>query len=120
MPEIKGFAYRVEVNLALNRKEISHLMECSKSHGDVKCAGASQQGGFLYGWCNQMDWAEESGEHEIEVRATLRELDTLVKILEIESAMVASKLMKPEDSLYFPIKQILLQGGEESERVNAD
>ena len=120
MPEIKGFAFRVEVNLALTRKEISHMMECSKRHGDLKCHAASQEGGFLFGWCNQMDWAEESGEHEVEVRATYRQMDTLCKILEVEPMMANMGTMKVEDSLYFPIKQILIQAGEESERVNAE
>lgn len=122
MPKINSFAYRVEVNLALTRKEISHMIECSKGHYDIKCRAAScpTVNGFLDGWCNQMDFAEERGEEEIEVRATFREMDTLCKILEAEALMVTSGRMKPEDSLFFPIKRILIEMGEASERVNAE
>lgn len=115
MPEIKGFWFRVEVTLQITREEVEHMIACSESHYDGKCKAASQTGGFLNGWRNQIQWAEDEGKDVAEVQVTVRQMDTLCKILEAEQWR---RNLDPKDSLYFPIKQILIRMGEESERAN--
>jgi hypothetical protein len=117
MPEIKKFRYRVEILLQVTKPEVEHMIKCSESHYDGVCLGASQKGGFLYGWRNQILWAEEKGEDTVEVRANWQIIDTLCKILEVESYR---RDLDPKDSLYYPIRNVFIAMGEASERVNND
>jgi hypothetical protein len=110
MFEITGFRFRVQAFIQLTKAEVEHMIKCSEHHYDLKCQQASQQGGFLYGWCKRFEWGNEVEE----VRVDWDMMDTLCKILEGEQYLVSSDL-----HLCFKCCQLLKQMQEEERRVNA-
>lgn len=73
-----GFWYEVKPVIELSRAEVDALIVLSERHYDSKCKSYSQPGGLLYGFRNTF----EDGKGTIEVTPTIREIDTLCKILE--------------------------------------
>jgi hypothetical protein len=79
---------KIEINsqplfkLPLSLETIELLMEMSRHHYDGVCKAASAVGGFIYGWRNSVSFVPE-----VPVSATWRELDTLLKICEINTAL---------------------------------
>jgi hypothetical protein len=45
-------------NLVLNETLVNVLIKLSESHYDSTCKSASKQGGFLFGWRNQIEFRE--------------------------------------------------------------
>jgi hypothetical protein len=75
-------------------KDLSFL---ALSHYDGACKSAALQGGFLYGWMNQVRWFEQETERgertePLSVEGDFRELDMTLKICEISGI---SELGKP-------------------------
>nr|WP_319566299.1 hypothetical protein [uncultured Rhodoferax sp.] len=68
--------------LPLTLETVDLLMEMSRHHYDGVCKSASAVGGFIYGWHNSVTFMPES-----HVRATWRELDTMLKICEISQLL---------------------------------
>ena len=76
-----SFIYDVKAEITLTRSELEHLIDMSSKHYDTRCKLSSEQGGFIYGWMNRL-WKPE--DNEVTVTATIRELDLITKILEVE------------------------------------
>lgn len=72
------FWYTVSLELAINKVELEHIMLKASEHYDSVCKGSARQGGFLYGWRNQMN-----EDFEAVVSAEFRHLDIILKILEL-------------------------------------
>ena len=82
-----SYSYKVIVNFTLAREEIDHLLVISARHYDGKCRDAGKQGGFIYGWMNRLNFARTERSplaNEIELEATIQQLDTVTKILEMD------------------------------------
>lgn len=62
--------------MRFTREEVDLLMKLSAMHYDGHCQQVGQEGGFLFGLNNTIDW-------ESECALKFREIDTLCKILEI-------------------------------------
>lgn len=62
----------------LTSEQIDLIILASDSHYDVACKKASQIGGFIYGWYNQMQYDPNTL-----VCGSFREVDTVLKILEM-------------------------------------
>jgi hypothetical protein len=75
------FAYDVSILLDITVDDVKTLQECSKQHYDGVCQSAGAIGGFLYGWLNLLDFANDGWEGT-EIYATAREIGTCSKILE--------------------------------------
>lgn len=63
-------------DLTLEKDLVSLLMRLSGRHYDGACRKASDQGGFLFGWKNSIDF-------DSPCLATTRELDLTLKIMEL-------------------------------------
>jgi hypothetical protein len=80
-----SFNYKVLANIILTRAEIDHLIHVSSLHYDRTCQDAGKPGGFIYGWYNMISYKPLSSAYAIEVSATLKQLDLITKILELEN-----------------------------------
>lgn len=110
--ERTGFAYEVHAVIKLSKADYALLVKLSAEHYDSKCKAISAVGGFLYGW----QWGFEENPYQIEVHATHRQLDTLIKITE----MIAPGLYTSEEmGLHLKIKEIFFKVCDESKRLNA-
>lgn len=107
-----GFHFRVvgrpEFRFDITKAQLDILLRCSSVHYDMTCSDASRVGGFLYGWNNLMACAAELTPPKTiaQVTATLRELDTLCKILEmpppdVDKREAAGMIMSFYDVLRF-------------------
>lgn len=69
------------IDISLSQVQV--LNEMSKMHYDAACRQASMSGGFLYGWHNTR-WfeAEQKSAEPIRLKASFRDLDLCLKILE--------------------------------------
>lgn len=67
---------------ALNDKQLEVLIKCSSHHYDMVCKDASKVGGFIYGWKNSMDFHKDLGDGYLPCKASWRDLDCCMKILE--------------------------------------
>ena len=83
-----SFSYDVNAEVLFTVEEIKNMMHCSVTHYDYKCKAAGQHGGFLYGLNNRfvIFTAEDDERNDTPAKITLREVDTLCKILESPSA----------------------------------
>jgi len=85
-----SFNYKVITNFTLTEAELDHLLLIASHHYDGKCKAAGEVGGFIYGWKNMLLGRKErisaTPEEiaEIEIDATIQQLDTITKILEID------------------------------------
>jgi hypothetical protein len=100
-----GFFYRVQAEVLLTKEDVGRLTFYSGRHYDSKCRLASELGGFIYGWKNHAEYAEE-----IPVSATFDQVDLVCKILEADPLS--------EISVFF--RSLLRDMQAESERLNAD
>lgn len=66
-------AFEPKIYFTLSLDEVAMLMECAKCHYDFTCKSTAAVGGFLYGA------SQNDGRFSI----TLRQLDTLCKIIEM-------------------------------------
>ena len=82
-----SYSYLIIVNFEISREELEHLIKVSSIHYDRKCQDASKQGGFIYGWKNRLEFNRTDS---VEVNATICELDTVTKILEMEHLITSS------------------------------
>lgn len=78
--EIQG---RPEFRFEINKPAIDLLVKLSSTHYDGHCRSISQMGGFLRGWENHYLWGLQEPESVIKVSATFRDLDTLLKVMEM-------------------------------------
>ena len=62
-------------NLTLSKEIVLLLSRKSKEHYDAACRKVSEQGGFIYGWVNCIDF-------DVTCDASFRELDLTLKICE--------------------------------------
>lgn len=77
-----AFDYNISARVRLSFAEVQHLLEQSALHYDAECRRAGVLGGFIYGWRNHFDPDRPAPGDEVELRASLDELDTVAKILE--------------------------------------
>ncbi len=92
-----GYAYAVSVVVELTKEELDICLDCSARHYDGRCKAAGQQGGFLYGFKNQLAFGED--QTKVEVVISTHDLDTLVKILEFTNPVV--------NGLYWVMRSLL-------------
>lgn len=71
---------RPEFKFNITKKAVTLLVKLSSTHYDGYCRSISQIGGFLRGWENSFELFETD---PVEVRANFRELDTLLKVMEM-------------------------------------
>ena len=110
------FSYRVITSFTLTKAEIEHLMNVSAKHYDSKCQQAHEPGGIIYGWKNQL-WDK----NEVELEATIRELDLITKILEVECYLNHTSHIVEEAkrlNLGQKFNSLAKAACEESERIN--
>jgi len=62
-------------------EHLAVLYKLSGRHYDAACKHASQVGGFLQGWSNQVDFHEE-GDDPVQCWGEFRAFDTCLKIME--------------------------------------
>lgn len=92
--ELVRFTPRARV--VFTEEEIKTLLRCSESHYDGVCKAAGREGGFLYGMMNRFalrEAAKRDSANADQSEAThdleWREIDTLLKILEVPPPGVA-------------------------------
>jgi hypothetical protein len=70
-------------NIRFTRRELNLMMECSRRHYDALCKSISAPGrdSFLYGWKQAHNLASKRRERS--ERVTVRQLDTLMKVVEV-------------------------------------
>lgn len=73
--------------ISLTAAEVDAIRNCAGMHYDGVCKQSAEVGGFLWGWKNVFEWAERENEPS-SVRATFRECDTVLKILEMQCPKV--------------------------------
>ena len=82
----------------LTNEQVDLLTLASERHYDRVCQSASQIGGFIYGWRNAQEFSKHSPDRPCIHRASWRQLDTCLKILEnrvIASSAEMEKLRLP-------------------------
>lgn len=80
--------------LEISQKEVDPLCILGDHHYDSVCRAATKQGGFIYGWRNQVAFNIESNQEEAPFcSATRRELDTLLKLCEPLRMLHMAKLV---------------------------
>lgn len=67
---------------ALTDEQMAVLDHLSALHYDGVCRGATKVGGFIYGWKNARAGSEEESRKRTILKASFREIDTCLKILE--------------------------------------
>lgn len=108
------FHYKVEVVLEFTKDELDHLIRLSERHYDGKCKAASQQGGFLYGIRNRLNFQEEANRNSVQDTFNSYDLDTLVKIAEGEQFDRDGKIR-----LYDDLYESLMSVQREYEKANS-
>lgn len=113
------YAFTVEAQLELTKKELGILLECSKHHYDGHCQSMSRQGGILYGMRNMLDMEEEGVTRRF---CAFREIDSMVKCLEIAPLVFRPTPEKAEEAgrLFYDLKQLLKGINDETARVNSE
>lgn len=66
--------------IPLTVEQVRLVSKIGSNHYDSVCANACRVGGFIYGWINQLSFSSGS---DPTVKATWRELDTVLKICEM-------------------------------------
>lgn len=98
------FWYTVDMEITLSKPELEHIMQKASEHYDSVCKGSALQGGFLYGWRNQL------GEDlEVVVSAKFQQLDTIAKILELPGSWADIKAN---------VRNVMKAISEETRRLN--
>jgi len=80
--ELKSFHAVIEAEVEFTRDELRQLAEFSFEHYDLKCRAAANEGGFLYGFRQQLELTHIS---PVAVQVTWQQLDLLAKIAEGET-----------------------------------
>jgi hypothetical protein len=75
---------KAEFQIPVRRVHVQALMVMSAYHYDHKCKAASREGGFLYGWKNEVNCYRfrSRGSKYNYVSASTDEIDTCLKIME--------------------------------------
>lgn len=73
--------YEPKWMIRLTSSDVQLMTEASKSHYDEKCRDLSALGGTIYGFNNQLEWAQP--EAFIEVEVSRRDVDIFCKVLEL-------------------------------------
>lgn len=91
---------------SISKQELDECIALSESHYDLLCRSVSKpgKGSFLNGWRNRILFNESS---TVEVQCSWRELDTLLKILELseygskafELSVFVSQAMKQSQTI---------------------
>jgi len=74
--KLTAIVFKAECQMRLTKEEVDLLMKLSAMHYDAHCRAVSQEGGFLFGLRNSVEFKSEP-------TLKFREIDTLCKILEI-------------------------------------
>lgn len=82
--------------LALTREDLEPLFILSQHHYDGVCRAAGVQGGFLYGWRNQVSAHVPANSDSPLCQGSRRDLDTLLKTCEGTRMAASCKLITPE------------------------
>ena len=106
-----SFSYKVITNFTLTKAEMDHLMLTASKHYDNKCKAAGEQGGFIYGWKNSL-WNKD----DVEVEATIHQLDLVTKILELDVYTIGNFDL----SLNSKFHALAQAACKESERINKE
>ena len=127
-----GFDYRVLTRFTLSGAVYKRLMALSEHHYDGKCKAASRQGGFIFGWGNQMigdnydkwkgteipDYTQTPAvipdDWTCEISCSSSELDTAAKIGEAE----AYQFRHDPYGITFSFVQLLHAANDEFRRLN--
>ena len=64
--------------LYLSAEQIELISQCATAHYDSTCRASAKLGGFVYGWTNAVKFNATTP-----VQASFREIDTVLKCLEI-------------------------------------
>ncbi len=98
--------------IQITDEDFKLLWDDCENHYDAKIQSFTKVGGFMYGWKNRRDWAENEEDKEKEL--TFREIDSLLKAMEMDYTIPASllsasfiKILRRMNDMYSPMNENL-------------
>lgn len=80
-------------HIEVSDEDFDFIKKCCDGHYDFKVAETVKVGGFLYGHTNRRDWAKEANEPDNVMTLRFRQIDLLLKALEMGNYIDAEKAM---------------------------
>lgn len=87
-----SFIAELKANIELSDDEFNLLLKASQRHYDGAVQSASRVGGFLYGINNRRTWAKEGISKDLSTEFTYRQIDLMLKSMELINTQEALKL----------------------------
>lgn len=81
--KLEGVLYQPKLIIQLTVADVGLLITCSELHYDGTCKAAGIPGGFLRGWKNRVQWAEDSKDTiPVDLIVDFKTCDLVAKITE--------------------------------------